>query len=154
MSDNRSEREYPARPMVGVGAVVWDGGRVLLARRGKPPAKGSWSLPGGLVELGETVEEAVQREVREECGIEVAVADLLGVFEPLYREPDGRILYHYVVLDFLAHHRGGELHAGDDAADGRWVAPADLGKYDLLPATRDMIERALVRVGVTAGAGK
>ena len=127
MSDNQSEREYPARPMVGVGAVVWDGSRVLLARRGKPPAKDSWSLPGGLIELGETVEEAVRREVREECGIEVAVADLLGVFEPLYREPDGRILYHYVVLDFLAHHLSGELRAGDDASDARWVAPADLG---------------------------
>jgi 8-oxo-dGTP diphosphatase len=147
MSDDRSDREYPARPMVGVGAVVWNGSRLLLVRRGKPPAKDAWSLPGGLIELGETVEEAVRREVREECGIEVAVADLLGVFEPLIREPDGCILYHYVVLDFLAYHQSGEIQVGDDAADAHWVAPSDLPDYNLASATSDMIHLALTRVG-------
>jgi mutator protein MutT len=133
--------------MVGVGAVVWDGSRVLLVRRGKPPARDTWSLPGGLVELGETAADAVRREVREECGIEVEVADLLGVFEPVFREPDGRIRYHYVVLDYLAHCRDGELRVGDDAAEARWVAPEALAEYALTPAVREMVGRALARVG-------
>ena len=83
MPADRSERLYPHRPLVGVGAVVWDGGRVLLERRGQPPAQGWWSLPGGLIELGETAEDAVRREVREECGIEVEVGPLFGLFEPI-----------------------------------------------------------------------
>ena len=147
MAEDRSKREYPSRPMVGVGAVVWDGNRVLLARRGKPPAQGIWSLPGGLIELGESAAEAVRREVREECGIEVEVGDLLGVFEPVFRESDGRIRYHYVVVDYLAYYRSGDLRIGDDAADAHWVAPADLPGYPLSEAARDMIGRALERVG-------
>ena len=143
MSD-RSERMYPARPLVGVGAVVWDGSRVLLERRGQPPAQGSWSLPGGLIDVGETAEEAVRREVREECGIDVTVGPVLGIFEPIVRDADSRVRYHYVVVDYLAYHRaGGPVQAGDDAAALEWVAPADLDAYALLPATRQMIERAL-----------
>lgn len=142
MSEDRSERLYPRRPMVGVGAVVVRDGNVLLERRGQPPAQGSWSLPGGLVDAGEHLEEAVRREVREECGIEVEVGGLLGVFEPIVRDDDGRIRYHYVVLDYLARYVSGELVIGDDAAELRWVRFGDLGDYPLLPATRDMIDRA------------
>jgi ADP-ribose pyrophosphatase len=149
MTEDRSEREYPQRPLAGVGAVVWDGARVLLAQRGKPPAQGVWSLPGGMIELGETAVQAVAREVREECGIEVEVGEVLGVFDPIFRDPDGRIRYHYVVVDFLAHYRGGELRASDDAADVRWVAPADLADYPLSEAARGMIRRALAHVGHT-----
>lgn len=142
MSEDRSERLYPRRPMVGVGAVVlWDG-RVLLERRGQPPAQGSWSLPGGLVDAGERLENAVRREVREECGIEIEVGPLLGVFEPIVADDDGRVRYHYVVLDYLAHYVSGDLAIGDDAAELRWVAFADLAQYSLLAATREMIERA------------
>jgi 8-oxo-dGTP diphosphatase len=146
MSDERSERMYPSRPMVGVGAVVWDGGRVLLERRGQPPAQGSWSLPGGLIEIGETAEDAVRREVREECGIEVAVGPMLGLFEPVQRDSDGKVRYHFVVIDFLAHYRAGALQAGDDAAELCWVTPAELDSYALMRATREMIERALAVV--------
>ena len=88
MSADQSDRIYPARPLVGVGAVVWDGRRVLLVRRGQPPAQGSWSLPGGLIDVGETAEAAVRREVREECGIEVEVGPVLGIFEPIVRDAD------------------------------------------------------------------
>ncbi len=142
MAEDRSERLYPRRPMVGVGAVVWRDGAVLLERRGQPPAQGSWALPGGLVDVGEKLEEAVRREVREECGIEVAVGPLLGVFEPIQRDEDGRIRYHYVVIDYLATYSGGDLVVGDDAAELCSVAADDLDAYPLLPATRAMIERA------------
>lgn len=143
MSDDRSDRVYPARPLVGVGAVVWDGSRVLLERRGRPPAMGDWSLPGGLIEVGETAEDAVRREVTEECGIEVTVGPLLGLFEPIHRDKDGSVRYHFVVLDFLAEYRSGELRAGDDAADLCWVAAGEIDRYPLMPATRAMIDRAL-----------
>jgi 8-oxo-dGTP diphosphatase len=143
MSVDHSERIYPTRPLVGVGAVVWDGSRVLLERRGQPPAQGSWSLPGGLVDVGESVEDAVRREVREECGIDVTVGPLLGIFEPVVRDLDGRVRYHYVVVDYLTYYQGGEVQAGDDAADLAWVEPEDLQAYALLPATQQMIERAM-----------
>lgn len=142
MSEDRSERLYPKRPMVGVGAVVVRDGFVLLERRGQPPAQGTWSLPGGLVDAGERLEEAVRREVREECSIEVEVGPLLGVFEPLVWDEEGRLLYHYVVIDYLARYVSGDPVIGDDAAELRWVAFDELGAYTLLPATREMIERA------------
>jgi mutator protein MutT len=142
MSEDRSERLYPRRPMVGVGAVVRRGDAVLLERRGQPPAQGSWALPGGLVDVGERLEEAVRREVREECGIEVEVGPLLGVFEPIVTDDDGRIRYHYVVLDYLAHYVSGDVTAGDDAAELRWVPFDELREYPLMAATREMIERA------------
>jgi 8-oxo-dGTP diphosphatase len=154
MSDDRSDRRYPARPLVGVGAVVWDGSRVLLERRGKPPAQGTWSLPGGLIELGETAEEAVRREVAEECGIEVTVGPLLGLFEPIDRDQEGRVRFHFVVLDFLARYRSGELRAGDDAADLCWVPYEELSRYPLMPPTRAMIDRSLARLTADDGAAR
>ncbi|PKO23597.1 MAG: NUDIX hydrolase [Chloroflexi bacterium HGW-Chloroflexi-1] len=151
MADDHSERMFPTRPLAGVGAVVWDGARLLLEQRGQEPARGLWAVPGGLIELGETAEDAVRREVREECGIDVTVGPLLGLFEPVQRDPDDRIRYHYVVIDFLAYYRSGTLRVGDDAADVRWVAPADLAQYEMLPATRAMIDRALAHLnGETA----
>ncbi len=147
MADDRADRLYPSRPLPGVGAVVWNGAQVLLARRGRPPSQGSWAIPGGLIEVGETTEAAVRREVFEECGIEIAVGPVLGLFEPIQRDPDGRIRYHYVVVDYLARYVAGQLQVGDDAAEVRWVAPAELAQYELLPATREMIARALTLVG-------
>lgn len=143
MADDRSTRMYPVRPLVGVGAVVWDGARVLLERRGQPPGQGIWALPGGLIDIGETAEAAVRREVYEECGIEVIVGPVLGLFEPIQRDPDGRIRYHYVVIDFLAYYRSGNAQIGDDAAELCWVAPEELENYRLHPATQAMIERGL-----------
>ncbi len=148
MASDRAERLYPSRPLVGVGAVVWDGRRVLLERRGQPPAQGSWAIPGGLVELGETAEDAVRREVQEECGIEVEVGPVLGLFQPIHRDSDSRVRYHFLVVDFLAYYRSGDLRVGDDAADARWVAPADLPEYELNEATHEMIARALERLKI------
>lgn len=136
-------REYPEHPIVGVAAVVlWDG-QVLLVQRGREPAKGLWGLPGGMLELGETVAEGVRREVWEECGVEIEVGPLVGVFEPMQRDDAGRLRYHYVVLDYLARYVGGELQAADDADDARWVSPAELEGLPMLVETREMIKRVL-----------
>ncbi len=150
MAADRSDRLYPSRPLAGVGAVVWDGSCVLLERRGQPPAQGSWAIPGGLVEIGETAEDAVRREVQEECGIEIEVGPVLGLFQPIHRDNDGRIRYHFLIVDFLAYYRAGELRIGDDAADARWVAPADLPQYELSEAARAMIARAFELLEVAA----
>ncbi len=146
MIDEPEPRTYPRRPFVGVGAVVWDGRHVLLERRGRPPAQGSWALPGGLVELGETAEVALQREVYEECGLRVEVGPVLGLFEPIERDPEGRIRYHFLVVDFLAYYVSGQLSAGDDASEVRWVLPDDLNDYALAPAAQQMIGRGLASV--------
>lgn len=121
MSD---DRRYPTRPMVGVGVVVWKGDDVLLIRRGKPPRRGEWSLPGGLQELGETVAEAAAREVREETGVEITLGPLVDVVDGIRRDEEDRVVTHYTLVDFVAEWRAGEPCAGDDAMDCRWV-PAD-----------------------------
>src|SRR5262249_51162472 len=108
-------REYPDRPIVAVGAIVFDSaGRVLLGGRGRPPAQGRWSVPGGAVEAGETLAEACAREVREETGLEVEVGSLCEVVERVTRDPDGRVRFHYVILDYAARVSGGTLRAGSD----------------------------------------
>ena len=151
MSEDRAGRVYPLRPFVGVGAVVLRDGYVLLEQRGQPPALGSWSIPGGLIELGELAEEAVVREVLEETGLTVRLGPLLGLFQPIQRDEAGRVRYHYVVLDFLAHYESGTLRVGDDAADLRWVHPTQLDDYQLTPEARRMIECAMA--GSTPSAG-
>lgn len=146
MSERGSDRLYPAHPLVGVGAVVLNGRQVLLERRGQPPAQDSWALPGGLIEVGETAEEALAREVREECGIDIRLGPMLGLFQPIERGVDGRVRYHFVVIDFLAFYSGGTLIQGDDAAEVRWVSPESLDQYALAPAGQEMIARALAIV--------
>ncbi len=135
-------REYPEHPIVGVAAIVLRDGQVLLVQRGREPAKGTWGLPGGMLELGETVAEGVRREVLEECGVEIEVGPLAGVFEPMQRDGDRRLRYHYVVLDYLARYLSGELHAADDAADARWVDLDALERLPMLAETREMIRKA------------
>ncbi len=151
MSVERASRTYPTRPFAGVGAVVWNGKQVLIERRGQPPRQGAWALPGGLIELGEVTEDAVRREVREECGIEVRVGPLLGVFQPIELDAAGRVRYHFVVLDYLAYYVSGDLQSGDDAAEVRWVRPLELGQYALAPEGRNMIERALALLAAETG---
>jgi 8-oxo-dGTP diphosphatase len=138
-------REYPERPIVGVGAVILDGERVLLVRRGNEPLKGEWSLPGGAVEAGETLEAAIAREVLEETGLEVDVGPLVDVLDRIRRDPDGRVRYHYVLIDFLCRPTGGTLCCASDAADAAWAALADLDRFALAPATLAMIEKARCR---------
>ena len=135
-------REYPHQPRVGVGAVALDQGRVLLVKRGKQPAQGKWSLPGGLVELGETTTEAVQREVDEECGITIRVAGVAGVLDRVVHDDDGRVRYHWVLVDYLAFPEGGEIVAGSDAAEVRWVELDEVERLDTTQGLIDMIRRA------------
>lgn len=136
-------REYPDAPRVGVGAVVLHDGRVLLVRRDHPPARGKWSIPGGLVHLGETTEAAAVREVAEECGLRVRLRGVAGVVDRIISDPDGRVRYHYVLVDFLATPESGELRAGSDAQDARWVPVGEIGRYDTTEGLAAMVDRAL-----------
>src|SRR5262249_51436870 len=120
-------REFPDAPRVAVGAVVLDGGRVLLVRRGEPASQGKRSCPGGLVELGERLEQAVAREVEEECGLQVKLLGVCGVIDRVVRDTGAEpVRFHWVIVDYAAVPTGGELCAGDDAAEARWVDLSDL----------------------------
>lgn len=132
-------REYPERPFVGVGVVVWKDGRVLLVRRAKPPRAGQWSLPGGRQKLGETVRETAAREVREETGTEIVLRALLDVIDSINPDGDGQIQYHYTLVDFDAEWSAGALVAGSDAAEAVWADPAALERYDLWSETHRII---------------
>ena len=136
-------REYSDRPLVGVGAVIVQDNRVLLIRRGQAPLLGEWSLPGGVLECGESLRDATIREAREETGLVVETAELLGVYERVIRSEDGRVRYHYVLIDFLCPAVGGNLKAGSDATDVRWFAPGELDGLNLPRDTRDVIEKGL-----------
>jgi ADP-ribose pyrophosphatase YjhB (NUDIX family) len=138
-----SSREYPDLPRVGVGAIVLDGDRVLLVRRGRAPSAGKWSLPGGLVELGETTLEAARREVQEECGLDVRIGPVAGVLDRVIRDGDGRVRYHWVLVDYLAYPESMSLAAGSDAAEAQWVPVGDVHRYDTTDGLLDMIERAI-----------
>jgi 8-oxo-dGTP diphosphatase len=146
-------REYPDAPIIGVGAVVIDGNRVLLVRRGQEPLKGEWSLPGGALELGETLQQGVIREVLEETGLTVVPAGIVEVLDRITPgEPSGRVRYHYVLIDFLCHVAGGTLRGGSDAEEARWVGQEELqeqGCYRLAPLTVRVIEKAF-RLGLAA----
>ncbi len=138
------ERAYPDRPIAGVGAVVITAeGRVVLVRRARAPLAGHWSLPGGAVEVGETLEQAVVREVREETGLDVDVGPVVEVLDRIFRDDDGRVRHHYVLVDYLCRPRGGDLEAGTDASDVALADPASLDGYALRPETRAVIARAL-----------
>ena len=139
------DRRYPTRPLAGVGAIIFRGDEVLLVRRGGKPALGKWSVPGGLVELGESLEEAVRREVLEEVGIEVAVGELVAVLDRVIRDDRGEIEYHYLLLDFLCEPAEGAPVAGSDASECRFVPIADLGGYDLTRGAEKVVRRAAER---------
>jgi ADP-ribose pyrophosphatase YjhB (NUDIX family) len=138
-------REYPDNPLVGVGAVIVEQNRVLLIRRGTPPLLGEWSLPGGVLECGETLREAVVREAREETGLVVETGEMLGVYERLIRGDEERVRYHYVLIDFLCRPVGGDLEAGSDAADVRWFARDELPALNLAYDANDVVLKGLAR---------
>jgi ADP-ribose pyrophosphatase YjhB (NUDIX family) len=135
-------REYPARPIAAVGAIVRKGDAILLIRRGKPPGRGDWVIPGGAVEIGETWRDAARREVREECGIEVELGAIVEAVDMITRDDAGRVQYHYAIVDFAATYRGGELRAASDALDARWVPRKELASFPLPEKTRAVIEKA------------
>jgi len=137
-----SKREYPDRPIVGVGAVIVDQGRVLLVKRGSPPLLGEWSLPGGVVELGETLRGAAEREAREETGLMVRAGEVLEVLDRIVPDKDGAPQYHYVLIDFLCTVKGGELRAGGDAADTCWANEGELGKFKLEQPAIEVVRKA------------
>ena len=138
-------REYPERPIVGVGAVIVDDGRVLLVRRANEPLKGEWSLPGGAVECGETLQVAIAREVREETGLDVEVGPMVDVLDRIRFDAAGRVLFHYVLVDFLCRPNGGMLACASDATDVAWAGVMELSQYGLAETTVSVIQKALDR---------
>ena len=141
------KREYPDRPIVGVGAVIVENNRVLLARRGKPPLEGQWSLPGGVVELGETLRAAAEREALEETGLVVAAGEVLEVLDRIIPGRNGAPQYHYVLIDFLCSRSGGELRAGGDAAEVAWATESELSEYRVEQIAVEVIYKAFHRKG-------
>ena len=146
-------RQFPDQPIVSVGAVVLDGTRVLLVKRGQEPLKGRWSLPGGVVETGEELSSAVVREVREETGLEVRVGPVVEVLDRITRDAAGRIEYHYVIIDYACYAVGGSLACASDAEDARWVERGDLAAYDLTPKVSEAITRAFAVETSSASTG-
>jgi ADP-ribose pyrophosphatase YjhB (NUDIX family) len=145
------KREYPEQPMVGVAGVVIDNERALLIRRGGPPMEGEWSIPGGMLEMGETLAQGVARELAEETGLDVNVIEMIEVFERIYPAPPGvdgtpgdisRPKYHFVILDYLCESRGGTLCAGSDATDLAWAREDELLKYGLTPTATRVLRKA------------
>jgi mutator protein MutT len=145
-------RRFPARPIVSVGAVIVDGGRVVLAQRAHEPLKGEWSLPGGVVEIGETLEAAVAREALEETGLNVGVGPVIEVLDRIQKDAEGRVEFHYVIVDYLCRLEGAAvLAAASDASDVRWVAEEAIDEYRLTPAAAAVVRRAFAmsRAGAT-----
>lgn len=144
------KRRYPDQPIVGVGGIVVKDGHVLLIRRGKEPSYGLWSIPGGAVNVGEALRAATQREIREECGVEIDVTDVLEVVERVVRDDHDQIQYHYVLIDFLARWVSGDPAPSSDVLESRWVLPGDLPQYQMTRGTADIIQRMLA-AGKRAG---
>jgi len=139
---SEAERRYPNRPLVGVGAIIFRRNRILMAQRGKEPLKGWWSLPGGALELGESLTDAVCREVLEETGLVVEPVKLFEVFERIIRDADGAPEYHYILIDYVCRVTGGALFPGDDVCAVDWVRRADLPALQITEGTLAVIERA------------
>jgi ADP-ribose pyrophosphatase YjhB (NUDIX family) len=150
VTDRADTRRYPARPIVGVGAVIVDAGNVVLIRRRYEPLKGCWSLPGGTLEVGETLECGAAREVLEETGLHVEVGPMVEVFDRIMLDEEQRVRYHFVLVDYLCRPVGGALQAGSDVDAAVMVAPASLGAYDLTEKASAVIARGLALAGVAA----
>lgn len=138
----KDNRRYPKRPLVGVGAILLRGDRILMAQRGKLPLKGWWSLPGGALETGELLVDGIRREVREETGLEVKPVRMFQIFERIMRDPAGAVEYHYVLVDYLCRVVGGTLQAGDDVAHVEWVRRRDLPALQITEGTLEVIQSA------------
>jgi len=135
-------RQYPDRPIFGVGAIIFEGDKVLLIKRGSPPLEGYWSLPGGAQETGETVEAALIREILEETGLQIEIINFATMVDIIDLDDAGKARHHYTVADYICRVTGGELQTGGDAADARWVKIIDLKNFQLTPKAREVIEAA------------
>lgn len=134
-------REYPSQPMIGVGAVIVQEGKILLAKRGSEPGKGKWSVPGGLVELGEKLEKAVIREVKEETNLDVEVVRLIDAVDNIIGDSNGKLQFHFAILDYLVKLKGGILQPSSDVLDTRWVRIEEAEDYDITTVFRDFLKR-------------
>jgi ADP-ribose pyrophosphatase YjhB (NUDIX family) len=139
------QREFPEVPLVGVGAIVIEDGRVVLVKRAHPPLQAEWSIPGGVLEVGELVRDAAIREAREETGLTVEPGELLGVYDRVLRNPERRVQYHYVLIDFLCRRVAGDLVAASDAAEVRWFTREELPELKLAEDTLDVIRNGFAR---------
>ncbi|MEM3793921.1 MAG: NUDIX hydrolase [Candidatus Bathyarchaeia archaeon] len=141
------KREYPEAPIPAVGAVIIHQGKVLLVKRGQDPSRGYWSIPGGVIELGEKAREAVKREVKEECGIEIEVGPVLEVVDSIYWDAEGRLRFHYVIVDFLAYPKEFNIRPSSDVEETRWFSLEELEETPLIPpGTRELLRRVLSQV--------
>jgi|SRR5215831_2589995 len=139
-------REFPEHPLIGVGSIIIESDRVVLVKRAHPPIQGHWSIPGGVLEVGEMVREAAIREAQEETGLIVEPGELLGVFDRILRDPDRRVQYHYVLIDFLCRKVGGQLRAASDAAEVRWFSPEELSTLNLAEDTVEVIQKGFEKL--------
>jgi ADP-ribose pyrophosphatase YjhB (NUDIX family) len=142
-------REFPEVPLVGVGAIIIEDSRVVLVRRAHPPLQAEWSIPGGVLEVGELVREAAIREAREETGLTVEPGELLGVYDRVLRDADQRVQYHYVLIDFLCRRVAGDIAAASDAAEVRWFTREELPGLNLAEDTVDVIRKGFARLGIS-----
>jgi 8-oxo-dGTP diphosphatase len=138
------KRDYPEQPIIGVGAVIVDGSRVLLVRRASEPLKGEWSVPGGMLELGEKLRDGVCRETLEETGLQVEAGEVLDVFDSIFTDEDGRTQYHYVLIDFLCRPISGVATAASDVSAVRWVTEADFAAMNLRPSIEQVLRKGLL----------
>jgi 8-oxo-dGTP diphosphatase len=142
------KREFPEYPLIGVGSIIIEADRVVLVKRAHPPIQGQWSIPGGVLEVGEMLRDAAVREAREETGLIVQPGELLGVYDRILRDPEHRVQYHYVLIDFLCRKVGGELLAASDAADVRWFSRTDLPILNLAEDTLEVIQKGFERLSL------
>ena len=145
-SINTESRRYPSRPFLGVGALIFEDGKVLLVERGKDPLKGFWSIPGGIVEAGEKLEAAIRREVMEETGLEVEALSIFEVFERIMPDSEGNPEYHYVLIDYLCRRAGGKLEAASDVSRVAWASRNELQQYRVTEGTLAVVERAFAKL--------
>ena len=145
-SINEDSRRYPTRPFLGVGALIFADGKILIVERGKDPLKGYWSLPGGIVEVGEKLEVAIRREVSEETGLDVEPTSIFEIFERIIPDSEGRPEYHYVLIDYLCRVVGGTPQAASDVSNVAWVAEHDLANFRLTEGTLAVVQRAFAKL--------
>ena len=135
------ESAYPNHPRLAVGAVVFDANRVLMVKRGRPPAQGQWAIPGGNVELGETLQDAAQREILEETGITIVAHEPIYTFDTIVHDTNGMVQFHYVIVDLAADYVKGTACPGDDADEVRWVSRDDLNTLPISAPTLDLLRK-------------